>query len=102
MPEEMKTCTRCNTEKLLKGNFYTCLGNIRSECKACTIRQNVAYQRRTKAWMHRFVDDEQKRTYMVDYYAKNKEKFAVYRRTLKEKYPDYHKDYRRKRKNEQK
>jgi len=76
-----------------------CQGKWRSECKACTIRKNVRYQKRTKAWMHRFVDNDEQRSYMVDYYAKNKEKFAEYRRKFKEKYPDYYKEYSRKRKN---
>jgi hypothetical protein len=50
--------------------------------------------------MHRFVDDDEKRSYMVEYYAKNKENFAEYRRKFKKKYPDYYKEYSRKRKNE--
>jgi hypothetical protein len=50
--------------------------------------------------MHRFVDNDEQRSYMVDYYSKNKEKFAEYRRKFKERYPEYHKEYARKRKNE--
>jgi hypothetical protein len=99
MKSELKICSKCNAAKPAEGNFYVCRGQMRSECKACTISRNVIHQQRTKAWMHRFVDDEEKRSYMVDYYSKNKEKFAEYRRKFKERYPGYHKEYNRKRKN---
>jgi len=94
---ELKICSRCNCAKT-EDCFYLCLGKIRSECKACTIRKNVKYQRQTKAWMHRFVDNDGQRSYMVDYYSKNKERFAAYRRKFREKYPEYYKEYARKRK----
>jgi len=96
---DLKICSKCNCAKISHMDFYMCQGKWRSECKACTIRKNVRYQKRTKAWMHRFVDNDEQRSYMVDYYAKNKEKFAEYRRKFKEKYPDYYKEYSRKRKN---
>jgi len=35
---------------------------------------------------------------MIEYYAKNKKKFADYRRKFKDKYPDYYRDYARRRK----
>lgn len=98
----LKICSKCNSAKNSLTDFYFCQGKMRSECKSCTIRKNVRYQKRVKAWLHRFVDDEEQRSYMVDYYAKNKEKFAEYRRKFKEKYPDYYKEYSRKRKNERK
>jgi hypothetical protein len=60
----------------------------------------VIYQRKKKVWLHRFVDEAEQRSYMVDYYSKNKEKFAEYRRKFKERYPDYYKEYAIKRKNE--
>jgi hypothetical protein len=81
-------------------DFYMCQGRWRSECKACTIAKNVRYQRRIKAWQHRFVDNDNQRSYMAEYYANNKEKFAEYRRKFKERNPDYYKEYSRKRKNE--
>lgn len=97
---DFKICSKCNCAKVSETDFYMCQGKMRSECKACTIKKNVRYQKQTKSWMHRFIDDEQQRSYMVDYYAKNKEKFAEYRRKFKERYPEYHKEYARKRKNE--
>lgn len=73
---------------------------MRSECKACTINKNVRYQRKIQAWKHRYVDNDEKRSYMIEYYAANKEKFAEYRAKFKERYPEYHKEYSRRRKNE--
>lgn len=98
--KEVKICSKCNCAKIAETDFYMCQRKRRSECKACTIKKNVRYQKRTKAWLHRFVDDEEQRSYMVDYYSKNKEKFAEYRRKFKERNPDYYKEYARKRKNE--
>jgi hypothetical protein len=60
---------------------------------------NVRYQRRVKAWENRFVDEEKTKSYMSDYYERNKEKFAKYRKKFKEKYPDYYKEYHRNKKN---
>lgn len=71
---------------------------MRSECKKCTIKKNVRYQREHESWKYRFVDNEEKKTYMSDYYAKNKEKFAEYRAKFREKHPDYFKMYHRDRK----
>lgn len=97
---DFKICSKCNCAKEAQTEFYMCQGKMRSECKACTIKKNVRYQKQTKAWLHRFVDDDEQRSYMVEYYAKNKQKFAEYRRKFKERYPEYHKEYARKRKNE--
>lgn len=99
MSEELKICSRCNCAKIASTSFYRCQGKMRSECKACTISKNVRYQKQTQAWMHRFVDEEGKRSYMVDYYSKNKAKFVEYRRKFRERNPDYYKDYTRRRKN---
>lgn len=98
---ELKICSRCNTAKRADADFYLCQGKSRSECKSCTIKKNVKYQRKVKAWKYRFVENDEKRSYMVDYYHRNKEKFAEYRRKFREKYPDYHREYARKRKEEQ-
>jgi len=83
-------------------DFYMCQGKWRSECKRCTITKNVKYQKSSEAWKHRYVDNDEKRSYMLEYYAKNKEKFAEYRRKFKEKYPDYYKNYARRKRDETK
>lgn len=95
----LKICSKCNTAKD-SDSFYSSKGKIRSECKACTIKKNVYYQKKTKSWKNRFIDSDEKRSYMVDYYAKNRDKFAEYRKTFREKHPEYFKLYSRKRKNE--
>lgn len=95
---DSKTCSRCKSTKQEK-DFYLCQGKLRSECKACTIKKNVAYQKQVKTWKHRFVDNDVHRSYMVEYYAKNKEKFAEYRRQFKVRYPEYYKEYARNRLN---
>lgn len=100
MTADVKTCSRCRLPKIASKDFYLCQGKWRSECKACTIKKNVRYQKRVKAWKHRYIDNDEQRSYMIDYYAKNKEKFAAYRKKFKEKYPEYYKEYSRKRKDE--
>ena len=97
---DLKICTRCNQAKIAHMDFYMCQGKWRSECKRCTINKNVRYQKRVKAWKYRYVDHDEQKSYMVDYYAKNKDRFAGYRKKFKEKYPDYYKEYSRKRKND--
>jgi hypothetical protein len=97
---DMKICSKCDGAKSASKDFYVCQGKYRSECKVCTIAKNTVYQRRVQPWKNRYVDNEEQRSYMVEYYAKNKEKFAEYRRKFKEKYPEYHKEYARKRKDE--
>ncbi len=92
-----KTCSKCKKTKDID-LFYICQGKHRSECKACTIKKNVAYQREVKTWKNRFVDNDEQRSYMVEYYAKNKEKFAEYRKQFKVRYPEYYKEYARNRK----
>lgn len=96
--EEFKICSKCNCAKQSFSDFYMCKGRWRSECKSCTIKKNVLYQKRVKAWKYRFVDNDDQRSYMSEYYANNKEKFAEYRKKFRAKYPDYYKDYSRKRK----
>lgn len=93
-----KTCTRCNKIKELRKDFYVCSGKFRSECKDCTVKRNVRYQREVEAWKYRYGDDESRRAYMREYYANNKEKFAEYRAKFKEKYPEYYKEYFRNKK----
>lgn len=96
---DLKICSKCNMAKIAEKDFYMCQGKMRSECKACTIKKNVRYQKSVKAWKYRCTDTEEKRSYMNEYYAKNKEKFAGYRKKFKEKYPEYYKLYSRQHKN---
>jgi hypothetical protein len=67
----------------------------------CTIKRNVRYQKEIKPWRIRYTESGEQRSYMQDYYAKNKLKFVEYRRTFKQKNPDYYKQYARRKKNEQ-
>lgn len=97
-----KICSVCSQKKVSDQDFYKCQGKYRSECKVCTIRKNVRYQRRAKVWLKRIVDVDERRAYMSDYYAKNKAKYAEYRRKFKETHPEYHKEYYRMRLNEKK
>lgn len=96
---EDKQCSKCNKWKFQKLDFYQCAGVYRSECKKCTVKRNVRYQRLHRTWKHRYVDDDARRDYMREYYDKNKEKFAAYRKEFREKYPEYYKMYFRRRKN---
>ncbi len=93
-----KTCTGCHKAKDREKDFYISQGRVRSQCKECIIKKNVQYQIDTQAWLMRDSDDEQRRAYMVEYYAKNKEKFAEYRRKFKNSHPEYYKVYARDRK----
>ncbi len=95
---EVKKCSKCSKEKDISKEFYLCAGKLRSECKSCTIKRNVRYQKRVNAWRTRYGCDDERRQYMREYYAKNKDKFAEYRRKFVEKYPDYYTQYFRRRK----
>lgn len=100
LTSDLKICSKCNRAKDTVMDFYLCQGKSRSECKECTINKNVRYQKRVKSWKNRFIDNDSQRSYMVDYYSKNKDKFAEYRRQFKLRNPEYYKQYSRKRKNE--
>jgi GrpB-like predicted nucleotidyltransferase (UPF0157 family) len=91
MPD-LKICSQCYEAKL-PNEFYVSKGASRSECKACTKEKNMAYQRKTKAWKHRYVDDEGRKTYLSEYYKNNRDKFANYRKRFLKANPDYHHDY---------
>lgn len=93
-----KKCRKCFKQKKLT-DFYSYNGKPRGECKQCTIKNNVAYQKRTEAWKHRFLDDEKTKPYMKEYYSKNKEKFAGYRTKFREKNPQYYREYLMKKRN---
>ena len=98
MNNETKICKICKEHKLFK-DFYQSKGTYRKECKKCRIKKNVAYQRANQTWRDRCIDESEKKAYMLDYYAQNKEKFKEYRRRFKEKNPEYYKKYSRERKN---
>ncbi len=93
----IKTCAKCCQTKE-EESFYLSAGKRRSECKICTIRRNVRYQRKVKAWKNRETDQEARRNYMRKYYEDNKEKFAKYRSDFRLRHPEYYKKYYRKRK----
>ena len=95
---ELKVCKHCHEAKEPIKDFYLCSGRWRSECKACTIKKNVSYQKRVKAWRYRYADTETRKTYMRKYYEKNKNKFAKYRTDFKQRHPGYYQDYFRSRK----
>ena len=95
-----RTCKKCEVEKKLDGNFYFRKGVYRGECKACCIKRNYKRQQETKYWMSRFIDGDKDKSYMVDYYSKNKEKFKEYNKKFKESNPEYHKLYARRKKDE--
>lgn len=96
----LKTCIRCRKDKDSLLDYYANQGHMRAECKACTSRLNTQRQKRQKVWINRFVDEESRKEYAKEYYAKNKERFASYRSAFKKKNPEYHKMYQRNRKNE--
>ena len=88
----IKKCSKCKKRKE-DTEFYLSAGKFRSECKKCTIKRNVRYQRKNESWKHRYADDEARKSYMRDYYSKNKEKFAEYRQKFNDKFPGYHRNY---------
>jgi len=89
-PDQVKICSRCMAKKPLRTDFYFCRGTYRSECKVCTIKRNVVIQRDTQAWKKRLYDADKRNAYAVEYYSKNKAKFAEYRKRFKEKHPNYY------------
>lgn len=93
MNEDLKICSKCHVAKEKVTDFYMCSGSYRSECKACTIKRNVKYQSKMQSWKYKFGDDESRREYMRDYYAKNPAKYAEYREKFRENHPGYHKKY---------
>ncbi len=95
---ELKICSQCHQAKHEDIDFYQCGGRWRSECKICTIKRNVRYQRQVKSWKGRYIDEEARCIYMREYYSKNKERFAQYRAEFKIRFPEYYREYFRKRK----
>jgi len=93
-----KRCSKCFKTKDGEKDFYLCSGRYRGECKACTIKRNVRYQKKNRSWKFRYQDDEARREYMREYYSKNKERYARYRAEFRARYPEYYKEYFRKRK----
>ncbi len=93
----LKICARCNQPKE-EELFYLSAGKRRSECKNCTIRRNVRYQKKIQAWKNREPDKDARRIYMRKYYENNAQKFAKYRADFRLRHPEYYKEYFRKRK----
>lgn len=87
-----KICSNCNKSKSVS-DFYLCMGRLRGECKKCTIKKNTLHQKKTKVWLYRYSSSLERREYLRNYYAQNKEKFAQYRKEFRERYPGYHKEY---------
>ena len=90
-----KHCKRCEETKLLE-DFYVCKGRMRPECKQCTIKQNSEHQKKKKPWRTRNIDHDSHKLYMREYYARNKDKFKIYRERFKEKFPGYFTAYSKK------
>lgn len=101
MEEGLKKCKRCGLLKS-EGDFYSSRGKTRGECKKCTIKKNVRYQQKTEAWKHRWVNGDSTKSYLRDYYEKNKDKYRAYRKKFKEENPWYYKEYLMKKKNPRK
>lgn len=101
-PDDQRRCTRCGKFKVLNEGFYMCQGRWRSECKVCTIKRNVRYQKKHKTWFNRNVDPEERRAYLRDYYKKNKAKYQEYRKKFLKRNPDYFKNYYRLNKEDEK
>jgi hypothetical protein len=97
MERKMKTCSRCGEDKHVI-EFYSYHGKVRPECKKCTIERNRIYQKSVPR-ASRYIGDEEQRAYYRAYYESHKEKFAEYRRTFKERHPEYHQHRRQKGKN---
>lgn len=93
----LKICCKCEKAKKVE-DFYQFKGDYRTECKACTIKRNVIYQRKMKVWKYRDNDNEARKVYCRKYYQKNKEKFAKYRADFIKRHPEYYKKYFRKQK----
>ena len=96
----LKICSKCAKAKEPMKDFYLCSGKWRAECKVCTIKRNCRYQRETEAWKHRYPDDETRNKYCREYYAKNKERFAQYRKEFAERHPGYYQEYYERRRRE--
>ena len=89
---KVKFCKECSTEKNVE-EFYFYNNYYRSECKKCCIKKNSSNQKNKQLWKSRFSTIEEKRAYMREYYAKNKDKYKLYRERFAEKHPDYMKRF---------
>lgn len=83
-----KFCKLCLTEKEIT-DFYFYKTYARSECKSCSKKKNAIYQKKREGWRSKFATVEEKRAYMRQYYADNKEKYREYRETFSSKHPNY-------------
>ena len=90
---DFKICSKCGVRKDAVLDFYMCSGKWRSDCKVCTIRANIKYQRKVRLNLTP-KQRHDKRVYMREYYALNPDRFQTYRETFCKKNPDYYRDYR--------
>lgn len=95
----LKICSKCRQSKDAYLDYYGNQGNMRSECKSCTIKRNVKRQKLLQSWKYRFADEVSRKEYAKEYYAKNRERFAQYRAEFKKRNPEYYKMYSRNKKN---
>ena len=89
----LKKCSKCEVLKHAEKDFYFCQGKWRTECRQCTIKRNIQYQKKIQYWKARNPDDDRRRSDKREYYEKNKQKFAEYRENFKQKNPGYYKEY---------
>lgn len=94
---EFKECTSCEKVKEKRLDFYLQGNSYTSECKACRIKRSSAYAKKAQPWKKKSKDREAYNKYAREYYAKNKERFKKYRDNFKNQFPEYHKEYYRKR-----
>lgn len=93
--DKLKICRGCLEEKDRENDFYYYRGYPRSRCKKCVIQENGAHQKLTQRWKKKYALSEHVRAYYKIYYQENKEKFAQYRQTFRDRHPHYHRDYAR-------
>jgi hypothetical protein len=87
-----KTCSKCKQEKDAFTEFYAYKGNLRTECKKCTLKRTQADLKKKLL----FAKEEfaaHRREYMKQYYLDHVEEYRGYRKKFKDKNPDYFKNY---------
>jgi hypothetical protein len=88
-------CSKCKEEKDPLTDFYSSKGNLRTECKKCTLKRNKADLKKKML----FAKDEieaQRKEYMKQYYLDHIEEYRSYRKKFLEKNPYYNKHYGKK------
>lgn len=92
-----KTCIKCKVEKESPADFYKQKDYIRNICREC-FKKITRIQSEKRKLLKKEANPNY--SYSREYYAKNKEKFAEYRRRFLEKNPGYMKRFRKKPKKE--